>query len=63
MTGLIIKGITQPVMDKRSKSYNHHHNFLFYPIGTFCENRINFCVDYNPCANNAQCVDLDWDYR
>ena len=35
-----------------TKQYNLTHQFL-----------LDIHVDYNPCANNSQCVDLDWDYR
>jgi len=31
--------------------------------GEFCEKKIIFCTDFDPCANGATCVNLDTDYR
>lgn len=35
-------------------------NFCVYDTGQFCETKIPFCTkEYNPCKNNANCVDHD----
>lgn len=30
--------------------------------GEFCEKKIVFCMDYNPCVDAAKCNALDTDY-
>lgn len=49
--------------DSWVRSPSSLHNFERYILGQFCETKIPFCTDkYNPCKNNARCVDHDTYY-
>lgn len=36
---------------------------FWFILGSYCDTKINFCSDYNPCHNGAECVDMTNDYR
>ena len=62
LTAAIARAVTQVLI--HSRSLNNEHFFLFliqfsyYPPGTYCEKKIQFCTkEFNPCKNGATCVD------